>query len=121
MMEMKHGIFDEASISVIASDTVCEIGSQGGARTCDDFARLLSLVCCDRFPSARTSGWAVCSSFGQGDDGPAITITMRDVRGSMVNLDPDSATPAPEVMKAVVRANQNNAGFRSGKTTSSES
>ena len=29
----------------------------------------------------------------------------------MVNLDPDSAGPAPEVMKAVVRANQNNAGI----------
>ena len=29
----------------------------------------------------------------------------------MVNLDPDSASPAPEVMKAVVRANQNNAGI----------
>jgi Zn-dependent M28 family amino/carboxypeptidase len=30
---------------------------------------------------------------------------------SMVNLDPDSADRAPEVMKAVVRANQNNAGI----------
>jgi hypothetical protein len=28
----------------------------------------------------------------------------------MVNLDPDSAGAAPEVQKAVVRANQNNAG-----------
>ncbi|MGB7621473.1 MAG: hypothetical protein WBN92_03905 [Terriglobia bacterium] len=29
----------------------------------------------------------------------------------MVNLDPDTASSAPEVMKAVVRANQNNAGI----------
>jgi len=36
---------------------------------------------------------------------------MRDVRCSMVNLDPDSASPAPEVPKAVVCANQNNAGI----------
>jgi hypothetical protein len=50
-------------------------------------------------------------SFGAGDDGPAITVTMRDLRCSMVNLDPDLARPAPEVMKAVVRANQNNAGI----------
>jgi hypothetical protein len=28
----------------------------------------------------------------------------------MVNLDPDSASRAPAVLKAVVRANQNNAG-----------
>ena len=50
-------------------------------------------------------------SFGEGDDAPAITVTMRDVRCSMVNLDPDSASPAPEVLKAVVGANQNNAGI----------
>jgi len=29
----------------------------------------------------------------------------------MVNLDPDSASSAPEMLKAVVRANQNNAGI----------
>src|SRR6266852_2743562 len=50
-------------------------------------------------------------SFGEGDDAPAITVTMRNVRCSMVNLDPDLASPAPEVLKAVVRANQNNAGI----------
>jgi len=36
---------------------------------------------------------------------------MRDARCSMVNLDPDSGGPAPEVLQAVVRANQNNAGI----------
>ena len=36
---------------------------------------------------------------------------MRDLRCAMLNLDPDTAKPAPEVMKAVVRANQNNAGI----------
>jgi len=50
-------------------------------------------------------------SFGEGDDAAAVTVTMRDERRSMVNLDPDSASSAPEVMKAVVRANQNNAGI----------
>lgn len=42
---------------------------------------------------------------------PAIAVTMRDERCSMVNHDPDSAQPAPEVLKAIVRANQNNAGI----------
>src|SRR5258707_15891053 len=36
---------------------------------------------------------------------------MRDVRCAMVNFDPDRGSPAPEVMRAVVRANQNNAGI----------
>jgi uncharacterized protein len=49
--------------------------------------------------------------FGKGIDAPAISVTMRDVRCSMVNFDPDTAHPAPEVLKSVVRANQNNAGI----------
>jgi len=49
-----------------------------------------------------------------GDDAPAVT--MRDARCSMVNLDPDSAHPAPEVLKAVVRANLNNAGAHGAVT-----
>lgn len=49
-------------------------------------------------------------SFGDGDNAPAVSVTLRDVRCSMVNLDPDSASVAPEILKAVVSANQNNAG-----------
>jgi len=50
-------------------------------------------------------------SFGEANDAPAIAVTMRDARCTMVNLDPDSARSAPEVLKAVVRANHNNAGI----------
>ncbi len=50
-------------------------------------------------------------SFGEGDDAPAIAVTQRDVRCSMLNLDPDTARSTPEVLKVVVRANQNNAGI----------
>ena len=49
--------------------------------------------------------------FGEGDDAPAVTVTQRDARCAMVNFDPDGGSPAPEVLKAVVRANQNNAGI----------
>jgi hypothetical protein len=35
---------------------------------------------------------------------------MCDERCSMVNLDPDSARPAAEVLKAIVRVKQNKAG-----------
>jgi uncharacterized protein YcbX len=112
MMQLKHGIFDEASISVIASDTVREIGRLAG-RSLDVrrfrpnvVVRLLRSV-----PFQEDEWLGGVLSFGEGDDAPAITVTMRDVRCSMVNLDPDSAQPAPEVMKAVVRANQNNAGI----------
>jgi len=112
MMQLKHGIFDEASISVIASDTVREIGRLAG-RSLDIrrfrpnvVARLL------RPGPFQEDDWVGgVLSFGEGGDGPAITVTMRDVRCSMVNLDPDSARLAPEVLKAVVREHQNTAGI----------
>src|SRR5277367_3756241 len=119
MMQMKHGIFDDASISVIASDTVREIGRLAG-RSLDGqsldvrrfrpnvVVRLLRSVA---FQEDEWLGGVL--SFGQNDDddAPAITVTMRDVRCSMVNLDPDTASPAPEVLKAVVRVHQNTAGI----------
>ncbi|MGH8194860.1 MAG: MOSC domain-containing protein [Woeseiaceae bacterium] len=112
MMQLKHGIFDEASISVIALDTVHEIGRLSG-RSPDVrrfrpnvVVRLLRSV-----PFQEDEWLGGVLSFGGKVDAPAITVTMRDVRCSMVNLDPDSANPAPEVLKAVVRANQNNAGI----------
>jgi uncharacterized protein len=114
MMQLRHGIFDEASISVIASDTVREIGRLAG-RSLDVrrfrpnvVVRLLRSV-----PFQEDEWLGGVLSFGKkdDDDAPAVTVTMRDVRCSMVNLDPDSASPAPEVLKAVVRVNQNNAGI----------
>jgi uncharacterized protein YcbX len=117
MMQMRHGIFDEASISVIASETVREIGRLAG-RSFDEqsldirrfrpnvVVRLLRPV-----PFQEDEWVGGVLNFGEGDDAPAITVTMRDVRCSMVNLDPDTASPAPEVLKAVVRVHQNTAGI----------
>jgi len=39
-----------------------------------------------------------------------LSLTMRDVRCVMINLDPDTAQQDPRVMKAAVRLNKNNAG-----------
>jgi uncharacterized protein len=112
MMQLRHGIFDEASISVIASDTVREIGRLSGRSLDVRRFRPNILVRLLRSASFQEDEWVGgVLSFGQGDDAPAIAVTMRDERCSMVNLDPDSASPAPEVMKAVVRANQNTAGI----------
>src|SRR5581483_3326753 len=112
MMQLKHGIFDDATISVIASETVREIARLAGLSP--DVRRfrpnvVVRLVRPAPFQEDEWLGGVL--SFGQADDAPAISVTMHDVRCSMVNLDPDSATPAPEMLKAVVRANQNNAGI----------
>jgi MOSC domain-containing protein len=112
MMQLRHGVFDEACISMIALDTVYEIGRLAG-RNLDVrrfrpnvVVRLLRPV-----PFQEDEWLAGVLSFGEGENAPAIAVTMRDERCSMVNLDPDSASPAPEVMKAIARTNQNNAGI----------
>jgi len=112
MMQLRHGIFDEASISVIALDTVREIARLAG-RSLDVrrfrpnvVVRLLRSV-----PFQEDEWLGGVLSFGEGDDAPAVAVTTRDERCSMVNLDPDSASPAPEVIKAILRANQNHAGI----------
>jgi uncharacterized protein YcbX len=112
MMRMRNGIFDDASISIITSQTVDEIGRLAGRRADARRFRPNVVVRLLQSFSFREDEWLGATlSFGDGDDAPAIAVTMRDLRCSMVNLDPDSASPAPEVMKAVVRANQNNAGI----------
>jgi hypothetical protein len=112
MMQLRHGIFDEASISVIALETVGEISRLAGVSP--DVRRFRPNVVVRSLrpvPFGEDEWLGGVLSFGEGDEAPAITVTMRDERCSMVNLDPDSARPAPEMMKAVVRANQNNAGI----------
>ncbi|MEP6645047.1 MAG: hypothetical protein ABJA69_11160 [Acidobacteriaceae bacterium] len=112
MMQLKHGIFDEASISVIALDTVREIGRLAGQIPDVRRFRPNIVVRSLRAGPFQEDEWVGgVLSFGEGHDAPAISVTMRDVRCSMVNLDPDSARPAPEILKAVVHANQNNAGI----------
>jgi len=117
MMQLKNGIFDDASISVIASDTVREICRLAGRNP--DVRRFRPNIVLRLLEPApfQENGWlGRVVIFGDADDAPAITVTMPDVRCSMVNLDPDSATPAPEVLKAIVHENQNHAGIYAAVT-----
>jgi uncharacterized protein len=112
MMQLNHGTFDEASISVITSDTVREIGRLAGRSTDVRRFRPNIVVRSKRAVPFEEDQWlGGVLIFGEGEDAPAVTVTMRDVRCAMVNIDPDGGSRAPEVMKAVVRANQNNAGI----------
>ena len=112
MMQLNHGIFDDANISVIASATVNEVARL--ANQPPDVRRfrpniVVRLLRPAPFQEDEWLGGVL--SFGDAADAPAIAVTTHDVRCSMVNLDPDSARPTSEVLKAVVRANQNNAGI----------
>jgi hypothetical protein len=112
MTHLKHGIFDDGTISVIASETVREVARLAGLSPDVRRFRPNIVVRCPRSIAFVEEEWiGGVLTFGMGPDAPAITVTMGDVRCAMLNLDPDSAKPAPEMMKAVVRANQNRAGI----------
>jgi uncharacterized protein len=112
MTELRHGIFDDACVSVIALDTVHEIARLAGRSPDVRRFRPNILVRPLRSSPFQEDAWLGGTlSFGEGEDGPAIAVTMHDIRCSIVNLDPDSAVSALEMMKAVVRANQNRAGI----------
>lgn len=111
MMHLRDGIFDEASVSVIAADTVREIGRVAGRSP--DVRRfrpniVVRLLRPGPFQEDTWLGGVLL--FGEPGEGPRVSITMPDARCSVVNVDPDSGRFAPEEWKSIVRMNQNNAG-----------
>jgi uncharacterized protein YcbX len=79
MMHLQNGIFDDASISVIASDTVREIGRLSGRSLDVRRFRPNVLVRLLRSVPFQEDEWVGgVLSFGEGDDAPVITATMRE-------------------------------------------
>lgn len=111
MMHLDRGIFDEASISVIASATVSQVAALAAQPPDVRRFRPNILIASRRAVPFEEDEWVGgILSFGDASEGAAIAITNRDERCSMVNLDPDSARPAPEVLRAIVRVRDNKAG-----------
>jgi uncharacterized protein YcbX len=111
MLQLKHGTFDEGTVSVITSGTVGEVCRLAGRGPDVRRFRPNVLVRSSRAVPFEEDDWVGgVLTFGDERQGPAIAVTMRDERCVMLNLDPDGPERAPEMMKAVVRANDNNAG-----------
>lgn len=111
LMKMKHGIFDDASISVISLATIAGIGGEAGMNLDRRrFRANIVLETHDRDPFLE-DGWVGGTLvFGNSEPRPAVSVTARDVRCVMINFDPDTAIQDKRVMKTVVRLNKNNAG-----------
>ena len=111
MMHLNRGIFDEASISVIASATVNEVARLAAQRPDVRRFRPNILIASLRSVPFEEDEWVGgVLWFGETNYGAVIGITERDDRCAMVNFDPDSAHPAPEVLKAIARMRDNKAG-----------
>jgi hypothetical protein len=111
MMYLNRGIFDEASISVITSTTVGEIGRLTAQHPDVRRFRPNILIASLRAVPFEEDEWVGgVLTFGENNDAAAIGVTNRDERCSMVNFDPDSARPSAEVLKTIVRVRDNKAG-----------
>lgn len=121
LMNLRHGIFDEACISVISHGTVHCIERE--SRRDLDLRRFRPNVVIETGsakPFSEDSWVGRTLMFGEGSSTAAIGVTMRDERCVMVNFDPDTVDRDSEVMKAVVRLNENCAGVYGTVTRAGE-
>lgn len=111
LMNLNHGIFDDAPVSVLSLATIAGVGRVAGAEL-DRRRFRANIVLETRDPEPfLEDGWVGGTLvFGDSEGAPAVRVTAPDVRCMMINLDPDTSKQDPRVLRAVVRLNGNNAG-----------
>ena len=111
LMELKHGIFDDASVSVISAATIAGIGREAGMEIDRRRMRANIVLETEDLEPFLEDGWVGGTLvFGEGESMAAVSVTARDLRCVMVNFDPDTGAQDARVMKAVVRLTGNYAG-----------
>lgn len=109
LMQINHGIFDDAPVSVIAWATVAQVAGEAKLPVDPRRMRANVLIEADDPVPFSEDGWVGGTLiFGEGE--AAVSVTARDVRCMMINLDPDTAEQNPQMMRSAVRLNNNNAG-----------
>ena len=112
LMQLRHGIFDEAGVSAITWGTIRGIARAAGHDA--DVRRFRPNLVIDTQgaqPFEEDQWVGKILEFGPDGTGPAISVTLRDLRCVMLNLDPDTAEANAAFMKTVIRLNENHAGI----------
>jgi uncharacterized protein len=111
LMQLNQGIFDAASVSLITSATVLQIGKES-CRNLDirRFRPNLFIETYGNEPFEEDHWVGKVMVFGENAEGGAVSVTLQDERCAMINFDPETAQADPTILKSVVRLNQNNAG-----------
>lgn len=111
LMKLRQGIFDDAPVSVINLATIAAIGREAGQDLDTRRFRANIVIATDATAPFQEDGWIGGRLvFGKNEAGPTVSLTQRDLRCVMINLDPDTAQQDPTIMKAAVHLNDNNAG-----------
>jgi len=106
LLHLKHGIYDEAPLSLITVATVRRLSQASGVPF--DVRRFRPNILIET-PDERSfaeNDWVGRGlSCGGQPDSALVGVTMRDVRCAMVNLDPDTARADPRLLKATAQLN----------------
>lgn len=111
LIQHRHGIFDDATISVISTTTIAAVGA-GAEMELDPrrFRANILLEIADAQPFLEDAWVGGTLLFGDDEASPAVRVTELDPRCKMIDLDPDTAARDERVRESVKRLNQNNAG-----------
>jgi uncharacterized protein YcbX len=107
LMMFKHGIFDDGTLSIISATTIDAICAEAGVNVDRRRMRMNVVLETDGLAPFGEDAW-IGATLVLGD--AVVSVTARDERCAMVNIDPDTGARDPRVMKAVVRMNGNYAG-----------
>jgi len=111
LMHLKHGIYDEAPLSLITVATLRRLSEASGVPfDVRRFRPNFLIETADERPFAEDDWVGRRLSCGGRPDSAQIGVTMRDLRCVMVNLDPDTAQADPRLLKATAQLNAVYAG-----------
>ncbi|MCU1244723.1 MAG: putative Fe-S protein [Acidobacteria bacterium] len=111
LMQLDHGIFDDAPLSIITTSAVAAVTGEAGVDAdARRFRPNLLIETADGSPFPEDAWIGRTLRIGEGEEAPAVAVCMRDVRCVMINLHPDTAVPDARLLKASVRINENCAG-----------
>lgn len=113
LIQLWSGIFDAMDISVISVESIKSVEVMVGGKL--DERRFRSNITIEttpfltrEFPEEKFVGGLL--KFGDRDDSVTIRVKRKDVRCMVVNVDPETATQDPAVLKQIVAQRKNQLG-----------
>lgn len=107
LMQCNRGTFDGATLSLISAASLRELASAVGRPLDAQRFRLNIVIDTASGVPYDEEGWAeALLSVGDRADGPRIRVDRKDKRCMMVNLDPETATQDPAVLRTIVRSRE---------------
>lgn len=112
MMRLDQGIFDDAKVSVISTATIKAIEQETGSEL--DIRRFrpnLLIETLSGEPFAEDAWVGKIIRFQNNSGAAGLSVSMRDPRCAMINIDPVTGVSDPKILKTVARLNNADAGL----------